>query len=413
MLLRRLQIGAAAVLMLSGPITDGIVSATGPTDEAGLQAAPTPSPPDLREFDAYVKQAMRQWGVPGVAIAVVKDDTVLLASGYGRRKTGSDEPVTEHTLFAIGSCTKAFTATALALLVAEGKLQWDTPVIRYMPAFRVSDAYVTQNATVRDLLTNRSGAPGLEAGEVKILFGPAASRQEVLQRLAELPGWDFRSRFDYSNGMYLAAGEIIPAVTGTSYDDFIRERIFRPLGMSRSNTSTTVLPVLSDVATPHARQDGDVRTVAWRNIDNIAPAGSINSSVAEMAQWLRLQLGDGRIDGRQLVTSAALAETHRPAVVVPRNALWARMFPGVDILTWGMGWTISEYRGVRVIEHAGIIDGMHALVGLMPSHRLGIVVLSNLDFASNQFPEALRYRLYDTYLGEPARDWSSELLRVR
>jgi CubicO group peptidase (beta-lactamase class C family) len=190
--------------------------------------------PPLQELDKYITQAMHDLEVPGLAIAVVKDDTVVLAKGYGVRKLGEPAPVDEHTLFMIASTTKAFTVASLAMLVDEGKLKWDDPVLRYLPTFQLCDPYVTRELTVRDLLTHRTGLDSVDA----LVIGSAYSREEVLRRIRFLkPGSSFRSRFEYTNTMYIAAGQIIPAISGKSWDDFVRERIFRPLGMTDSSTS--------------------------------------------------------------------------------------------------------------------------------------------------------------------------------
>jgi CubicO group peptidase (beta-lactamase class C family) len=242
------------------------------------------------------------------------------------------------------------------------------------------------------------------------LYGETLSTAELLRRVADVPGSPLRDHFDYSNIMYLAAGQLIPAVTGTSWADFVRARIFAPLGMTRSAPTLRATVGLSDVATPHARRADTVRAVPSYSFDNLGPAGSINASAHDLALWVRAQLAGGRLGARRLVDSARLAETYQPLVVMPHTGTWQRFSPGVSLSAYGMGWIMADYRGERVVEQGGILPGMHALVGLMPSRRLGVVVLSNLDFAANQLPEALRYRVYDAFLGGPTRDWSAELL---
>src|SRR5215471_5445700 len=216
----------------------------------------------LQGFDEYVNKALKDWEVPGVGVAIVKNDKVVLAKGYGVRKLGDPAPVNERTLFAIGSSTKAFTAAALALLVDEGKIKWDDPVVKHLPGFQLYDPYVTRELTVRDLLCHRSG---LERGDA-LWFGTNYDRGEILRRVRYLkPSWSFRSTFGYQNIMFLAAGQIVQAVTGISWDDFVKQRIFAPLGMSSSVTSTLPLRNLDNVATPHAKLDGKVVPIPWRN----------------------------------------------------------------------------------------------------------------------------------------------------
>ena len=232
----------------------------------------------LQGFDDYVNKALKDWEVPGVAIAVVKDDKVVFAKGYGVRELGKPEMVDEKTLFAIGSSSKAFTSAAIAMLVDEGKLKWDDHVTKYLPGFQLFDPYVTREMTVRDLLTHRIG---LERGD-QLWYATDYSRDEVLRRIRFLePSSSMRSKFGYQNVMYLAAGQIVPSVTTKSWDDFIGERIFTPLGMKETNTSIRLLKGKTDVAAPHQTIDDKVQPVPYRLIDNIGPAGSINSNVFE------------------------------------------------------------------------------------------------------------------------------------
>ena len=244
----------------------------------------------LQGIDDSIAGAMKVWEVPGLAVAVVKDDALVLVKGYGVRRLGESAEVDKDTLFAVGSTSKAFTAACLAMLVDEGKIQWDDPVIKHLPSFQLYDAYATHEITIRDLLCHRSGLDRHEA----VWYGSPASRDEVLRRLRHVkPDWSFRSKYGYQNIMFLAAGQVIPAVTGNSWDDFVKERVFKPLGMTNSNTSVNALPKGGDVASPHHKVKDKVQPIPWRNIDNIGPAGSINSSAADMAQWVRLQLNEG------------------------------------------------------------------------------------------------------------------------
>lgn len=361
----------------------------------------------LRGFDEYVTKAMRDWEIPGLAIAIVKDDKIVLAKGYGVRKLGDPAPVDERTLFAIGSASKAFTTAAVAMLVDEGKLSWDDPATKHLPGFQLYDPYVTRELTVRDLVCHRSG---LERADL-LWYGSSYDRQEILRRIRYLkPSWSFRSKFGYQNIMYLAAGQIVAAVTGRSWDDFIRERIFAPLGMSSSNTSVTALSASPNVSTPHAKIEGQVQPIPWRNIDNVAPAGSINSNVVDMAQWVRLQLGEGMYQGKRLLSSGAVKEMHRPHTIIDPEPQWTLFMRDAHFMTYGLGWFLHDYRGRKVVQHGGAIDGMSALVAMMPEEKLGVIVLINLSGA--YLHTALVYRVFDAYLGAPERDWSTELLNA-
>ncbi len=235
--------------------------------------------PEFRELDRYIVSAMHDAGVPGLSIAVVKDDAVVFARGYGVRKIGEKAPVDEHTVFQIASLTKGFTTASLAMLVDQGELGWDDRVLKYLPTFQLYDPYATRELTVRDLLTHRTGLTDNDA----LCVGSRYSRDEILNRIRFWqPKLGFRAQFDYNNCMYIVAGQIVPAITGRSWDDFVHERIFRPLGMKDSSTS--IKEIQNDnVAMPHRIANGAVQAFALANNDNFAPAGSINSSAVDMA----------------------------------------------------------------------------------------------------------------------------------
>jgi CubicO group peptidase (beta-lactamase class C family) len=358
-------------------------------------------------FDEYVNNAMKTWQVPGVAIAVVKDDQIVMAKGYGVRELGKPAPVDEKTLFAIGSSSKAFTAALIAMLVDEGKLKWEDPATKYLPGFQLYDPYATRELTVGDLLSHRSG---LARGDL-LWYASPYDRDEVLRRVRFLkPSWSLRSRFGYQNIMFLAAGQIIPSVTKKSWDDFLKERIFTPLGMKSSGTSIKSFTASDNVATPHSKLDDKVQAVAWRNIDNIAPAGSINSNVVDMAQWLRLQLGGGTYQNQRLISAAAIKEMQTPQTIIRLEGLNEKLYSRAHFLSYGMGWFLSDYRGRKLVEHGGAIDGMRAEVAMIPEEKIGVVVLTNLH--GTILPHALAYRVLDSYLGAPPQDWCAELLKV-
>ena len=358
-------------------------------------------------FDDYVNKAIKEWEVPGVAIAIIKGDQVVLAKGYGVRKLGDPTPVDERTLFAIGSSSKAFTAAAIALLVDEGKVKWDDPVTKYLPGFEMYDPYVTRELTVRDLLTHRSG---LQRGDF-LWYGTELDRDEIVRRARYIkPSWSLRSTFGYQNIMFLAAGQLVSRVSGKSWDEFIQQRIFTPLAMTSSSTSINAFKTANNVASPHAKVAEKVQVIPWRNIDNIAPAGSINSNVVAMAQWVRLQLGQGTFQNQKIFAPAVAKEMHASQTVIrfePPYSLW---YPEAHFLNYGLGWFLSDYRGRKVVEHGGAIDGMRAQVALMPEEKLGLVVLGNMN--GSLLPVALMYRIFDTLLGTPTRDWSAELLKT-
>ena len=355
----------------------------------------------LNGFDDYVNKALREWEVPGLAIAIVKDDRIVLAKGYGVRKLGDPTPVNERTLFAIGSSSKAFTAAAIAMLVDEGKVKWDDPVTKYLPGFELYDPYVTRELTVRDLLSHRSG---LERGDL-LWYGSEYDRDEILRRTRYLkPTWSLRSTFGYQNLMFLAAGQLIAKVSGKSWDEFIRQRIFVPLSMTASNTSIKDFKNCDNVSSPHGKFEDKIEAIPWRNIDNIAPAGSINSSVVDMAQWVRLQLAQGEYQKQRLLSSGAAKEMQTSQTVIRAEPPFSLFYPEAHFLNYGLGWFLHDYKGRKVVEHGGAIDGMRAQVAMLPEEKLGLVILTNMD--GTILPLALMFRIFDAYLGAPQRDWS-------
>ncbi len=286
-------------------------------------------------------------------------------------------------------------------------MKWDDPVIKHLPGFLLKDSYVTREITVRDLLSHRTG---LARNEL-VWYGSPASREEVLRRLryAKLDS-GFRAGFGYQNMLYLAAGQTIPTVAGKSWDDFVSQRIFKPLAMTSSNTSVKALSKSDNVASPHHKKKGKVEVIPWRNIDNIGPAGSINSNAVDMAQWLRLQLGEGTYNKQRLLSSGAIKEMHKPQTVMSTEGTTAKLFPDTHFMAYGLGWMLQDYRGLKIVQHGGGIDGMVSLVAMIPEKKLGVVLLTNLE--GQQLTTALAFRIFDAYLGAPSRDWSAELKKV-
>jgi CubicO group peptidase (beta-lactamase class C family) len=402
--------------MSRSPVTRALalVLVLAPLTTAHAQAARTPAPASARGaaraaplagLDAYVRQAMKDWQGAGLSIAIVKDDSVVFAGGYGVREVGKPAPVTPRTIFAIGSNTKLFTAVAAGMMVDEGKLRWDAPVTTYLPWFQLHDPYVTREITVRDMLSHRSGLG--RRGDL-IWYGSPFSRKEILTRIRYLePNSSFRSEFGYQNIMVLGAGEAVAAVAGQSWDDLVERRILQPLGMRESSTSIRALASASDVAAPHDWRDGRPVSVPWRDIDNVAPAGSINSSALDMAQWIRFLLADGSHGGRSLIKPATLREIESPQTIVrnPPDSLR----PSMHFSAYGLGVGMHDYLGVKVMTHTGGIDGMLSQVTWVPERKLGVVILTNTS-GHNALFTALANRVLDAYLGAPPRDWSRILL---
>ncbi len=350
----------------------------------------------LQGLDDYVTAAMEAWNVPGLALAVIANGEVVHARGYGVRDISTGAPVDEHTLFAVGSTSKAFTSAALGLLVDEGRVRWDDRVIDHIPWFAMYDPYATRELTLRDLLTHRSG---LARGDAVWSRWPH-DRHEIIRRIRFLePTRSFRGAWQYQNLMFLTAGEVVRVASGQTWDDFVDERIFTPLGMDRSVTSVTELDRFDNVATPHVAIDGAATPVAHKNIDNVGPAGSIYSSVSQMARWVGLHLAGGVQAGQRLFSDSVMAEMHRPQMLIqadaPENSLHPRDAP-MNFNAYGLAWWVLDYRGRKVVDHGGGIDGMRAHVAFMPEEGLGMVALSNAR--PNNLIVALMYRVFDHFL---------------
>ena len=369
---------------------------------APAQTTLTSAPPDP---DAFAVRVLKEFEVPGLAIGIVKDGNVLLAKGYGVRKLGAPAPVDENTLFGIASNTKAFTAALLAMLVDEGKISWDDPVVKHLPAFQLYDPYVTREMTIRDLLTHRSGL-GLGAGD--LLWRPPTdySREEIVRRFRFVkPATSFRSRYAYDNVLYMVAGQVVAAVTGKSWDEVIKERIFTPLGMTTSNTRGAALSEGGNVAAPHAKIGDRLQSVSPMALDNVAPAGAINSSVGEMAKWLIAQLNRGQLgEGRRLFSERQSREMWSAQTITPLGEPPPHLAAlRSNFSAYGLGWGLSEYRGSKIVSHTGGLLGYVSRVTLVPDLNLGVVVLTNQQ--SGGAFQSLTYRILDHFMNAPATDW--------
>lgn len=369
---------------------------------AGAQAA------DFTALDAYIERAIAEWQVPGLAIAVVRNDSVIHARGYGVRKLGEPARIDERTMFAAASTTKAFTSALIAMLVDEKKMRWDDPATLHLPGFQLYDPYVTRELTIRDLLSHRSG---LSRGDLS-WYGTPIDRDEVIRRVRFLrPTTSFRSTYGYQNVMYVAASQAAARVAGKSWDELVDERIYAPLGMDETVTSVRELAGRRNVAQPHALIEKKVVAIPYRNVDNIGGAGAMNSNALEMAQWVRLQLANGEFGGRRLISPAAIREMRTPHTIIQIDTLAQRINPATHLRAYGLGWTMEDYRGRLVFAHGGNLDGMSSVVGMIPEENIGVVILVNLNQVA--LPTAIMRRLWDTHLGGTPGDWSTVFLNLR
>jgi CubicO group peptidase (beta-lactamase class C family) len=365
-------------------------------------------------FDGRVQALMRQMEVPGATVAIVENGAVTLARGYGLRSQGGTERVGPDTLFQIGSTTKAFTTAALGILVDEGKLRWDDRVIDHLPGFQMYDPWVTREITVRDLLVHRSGL-GLGHGDLLFIPSTNLSRDETVRRVRFLkPATSFRSAYAYDNILYIVAGAVIEAVSGQRWEDFVRDRIFVPLGMDRSVTNDPDRLVVADRAFPHGRV-GEIRGIGTQIAfdermvalgENSAPAGAIASGANDLAKWLLVQLAGGNLpgSGARLFSEASAREMWQPVVPLPITPLPGALADATpSFRSYALGWVAQDYRGHRVITHNGATLGFRAIIMLLPEKNVGFALAMNSE--DGPFLAGLQFELLDHYLGLPKRDW--------
>lgn len=351
---------------------------------------------DRAGVEAVAKDSLERWQAPGLAVVVVLGDEVFV-QGFGMREKGKDAPVTPDTIFALASITKAFTATAVGILADDGKADWDDPVRKHLDWFRLEDPLADRDVTLRDLLCHRTGV-----GRHDVLWYRAGwPIEETVRRMAHLePANSFRSRYQYNNLAYAAAGLAVGQAAGKPWHEFVRERIFTPLGMKNAVFTATEAKARPDHATPHRRDP-----ISWYPDEKqVRASGSIKASARDMVPWLQMQLGGGQYEGKRVISAASLAETHKPQIVAPMGAAAAKMAESTQS-SYGLGWHVADYRGYRVIDHGGSNDGFRGRVILVPRARLAIALLTNCE--EGDMLAAAGNRLLDHLLGLKPKDWAA------
>jgi len=361
----------------------------------------------FKGFGRFVRKCIKDWDVPGLAVAVLEKGCTVYTGAFGLRDTRRNLPVTEDTLFGIASCTKSFTATALGILADEGMLSWDKPVRDVMPAFRMHDEAATERMTPRDLLTHRCGLPRHDY----VWVTSTVSRAELLGRLRHLqPSKDLRSTFQYNNLMYLAAGMLVEHLTGKTWETFLRERILSPLGMDNTRFWMDDFSGVDDLAVGYYRLRDHLRPHpeplgSHKQPPAIAPAGGLASNLADMGRWLQMQMNGGKIGRRRIISEDNLREIHAPQFVVPGP------YPYKELLdaAYGMGWIIQPYRGYRMVRHSGNYAGFNAQMAFMPGESLGAIVLTNIG--ASPLETVVPLNAFDRLLGLDAVPWNARLKR--
>ena len=355
-------------------------------------------------LDSYVNRALTDWQIPGVAVCVVKNGKVVIMKGYGVKDYDTNQKVDENTLFMIGSNTKAFTATALAMLDADKKLSLDDNVTKWLPEFKLDNKAAGEQAIIRDLLCHRIGFRTFQGDFT--YWTSDLTRKEVIEKMSHIKAtYPFRTTWGYTNAAFLTAGEIIPKASGMQWEDFIKSRIFEPLEMKNTLALSKDFPTAANKCSPYTKAEGKLVKIPFCQIDNLAPAGSISSSVNDMSHWVVMQLDNGRYNGQQVVSISAIAQTRLPHSILGNGGV---LFNEGHFALYGLGWFLQEYCGRKIVQHTGGVNGFVTSVTLVPEDKLGIIVFTNTD--QNLFYEALKWDIMDAYFGKPYRNYSNVYL---
>ena len=370
-----------------------------------LSFAQTKTKVQLKELDTYFEKMVNDWDIPSASIGIVKDGKLIFTGNYGVLEVGKKGKPNENTLYAIASNSKAFTSALIGMLVQEGKLNWDDKVKKYLPYFALYNQWVSNEVTVRDLLSHRVGL-GTFSGDF-IWYKSDLSSKEIIKRLAYLPkAFDFRAGFGYSNVMYITAGELIKKVTGKTWSENVKERFFIPLAMTRTITSPRYLDTKGNYATPHAREHGKNIPVPWEDWEEVGALGGVITSVKDVSKWMIFNLNNGVIGKDTL-----LSKETRNMVWTPHNNFMVDHTLKDDFNkhfnAYGLGWGLSDYHGRLKVGHTGGYDGMITAITLIPDENLGVVVLTN---GMKSPIMAATYYALDKFLGIKTQDWSTKLL---
>jgi len=351
-------------------------------------------------LDSYITKALKIWQIPGVAVCIVKDGNVILSKGYGVCELDKKEKVDENTLFMIGSNTKAFTGTALAWVAAENKCTLNDKVKKWVPEFKTKDPWIAENANLTDIMCHRMGTETFQGDFT--FFDSDLSSKDIIEKYGKLkPVYDFRTKWGYCNTGFLLAGTALRSISGMSWEEFMRTRIFKPLEMNRSLALISEIKTSDNKAAAHTKVDGKLEAIPYGNFDALAPAASICSSVKDMSHWLLALLDSGKYNNKNVIPYGAILETREPKSIIGNGY---HTFNKTNFSLYGLGWELQDYESHGLVMHNGGVDGFVTSVTLIPDENLGIVVLTNTD--QNYFYEALKWEILDAYLNLPYRNYS-------
>ena len=358
----------------------------------------------LNGLDETIEKVIKDWNVPGIAVGIVQDGKIIYTRGFGKRNVADKLPVNENTLFAIGSCSKAFTAATAAIAVDESTLAFDKPIKNYLPTFKMHNNYVGNNITLRDLLTHRSGLPRHDL----VWYGSDKSRKELVAAIEFLElTTEFRTTWQYQNLMFMTAGYLVGQENNTTWEAYTQSRLLEPLGMNTTNFSIQSMKKSKNYSLPYKIKNDIATAIPFRNVDAIGPAGSINSSAKEMSNWLLFQLNKGVFNDKKIISESNFKQMHQPQMPMPGEIDSDEIF----YRSYGMGWMLTSYRGHFRSEHGGNIDGFSANVGLLPRDNIGVVVLTNMN--GTPVPSIIQNIIFDKLLGLKTIDWNERLLKNR
>lgn len=360
----------------------------------------TPIPSFVTDsLDSYVANAMEQWQIPGIAIGIVKDGEVILEKGYGVKKLGSESNVDENTLFMIGSNTKAFTGTAIAMLEYDKKCSLNDKVAKWLPQFKMHDEWVTKNANLTDILCHRLGFETFQGDFM--YFDSDFTDAEMFEIMGKVkPLYDFRTKWGYCNAGFFVAGEAIESITGKEWGSFMQEQIFTPLGMNNTFTKVNDIKIATNASKGHSFVNNKLEVIPYGGLDLLGPAASISSSIADMNNWTMALLDSGKHDGNIVIPQKAIERTRKAESIVRKGG---HAYNKNQFKLYGLGWQLSDYEGIEIVSHTGGIHGFVTSVTMVPEVNLGVVVLTNTD--QNWVYEALKWEIVDAFMELPYRDY--------
>jgi CubicO group peptidase (beta-lactamase class C family) len=364
-------------------------------------------------FDNYIQTALQQWQTPGLSVVVVKGNEVVFKKAYGVQDINTRAPYTTSTLSTCASTTKAMTAVCMAMLVDEGKIRWDDVVSDILPEFKLADPYTTAEITVKDLFTHNTGL-----GNADLLWALDYPRSEILRRMQFIPpAYSLRSSYIYQNLMYIVAGEVIKKISGKTWDEFITERIFRPLGMNNTFADYSKISPASSRTTPHFKDPDDndmIKAISYLTDDNVGAAGGVWSCTDDISKWLRFLNDSARVDGKRLLEAETFAELFKPQALIPASEFYPTMrLTKPHWTSYGLGWFQHDYRGKMVQFHTGSLDGLVAICGMIPADKVAVYVFGNLDHS--EIRHALMYKAFDLWSFSDFsynNDWAADFYKL-